>query len=198
MVNGNKKASKTNLAQLLNDIDTIKSHYHSNQTFVVKQGAEEVEKIQDNLRTQLSFVMKEKGLNIESSDIKALEGIAGKSEVPLLPSVEEAVVEHYEMKPRQTKDIDQMTSMEVAEAIHAHLKYWEEKDKKNSSGLKQLYCSNASHTKNSVIVTYVSYQSHTSLTLDEAKAYLKFLETTDEFKTHFWGGTGLGFKDFKK
>jgi hypothetical protein len=186
LVNGNAKPNKAKLSQLLNDVDTIKSHYRSNQTFVVKQGAEEVEKIQDNLRTQLSFVMKEKGLNIEPNAIKALEGIAGMSEIHLLPSSEEPIIEKYEMKPRQQKNIDDMTSMEVAEAIHTHLKYWEAQDKKTSSGMKQLYCAGAEHTKNSVIVHYVSYQQSTSLTLDEAKAYLKFLETAGEFKTHFW------------
>jgi len=95
MVNGGKKGAKQ-LRELLQDISVIKSHFDSNQHFVVQQAQEEVEDMQENMRAQIANAFA--GLNLSVDNIKQLEG--QKEDVLKLTSEKpiEPVEENYVMK----------------------------------------------------------------------------------------------------
>jgi hypothetical protein len=60
MINGNIKPGKKSLSELMNNINTIKSHFVSNQSFVVQQAEEELGKMQSNVAGQLGTFLQSK------------------------------------------------------------------------------------------------------------------------------------------
>jgi len=193
MINGGKKGEKQ-LEELYHNIKVIKSHYESNDTFVVEQVQEEVGKIQENMRAQILNVASGLGLNVNKEDIKALEG--NREDLLKLSSGEKKssvpVTTGYEKKLRKEKPLEEMTLMEVANEMSLHLKYLEKQEKSDEErgdSRTQLFMSSTSYSRKNVFVTYISFQGTTPLSLDEAKNYLKFLRTVKDikdFKTHYW------------
>ena len=192
MINGSQKINKKTLEKLYSDIGTIRSHFVSNENFAVQQAQEETSEIQESMRTQLLTFLSGKGLDVSKNDIKMLEGNR-ENTLQLTGEKAEAKVEPFEKKQRVEKPIDDMTCLELADNIHEIFKKLEtqETSKTKFEDVKhtKLFSSIATATNKTVIVKYISYQKETSLTREEAAAYLKFLRTIGtlkEFKTHYW------------
>jgi len=61
MVNGDKKANKTTILNLLQEMDTIQNHFLENQSFILQQSEEELSSMQNNAAGQLSLFLQTKG-----------------------------------------------------------------------------------------------------------------------------------------
>ena len=193
MVNGGSKGKKK-LEELLLSVRVVREHYSSNKTFTVQKAQEEVDKIQDNMRAQILNVASGLGMNVGEEDIKALEGNR-ENLLMLNPSEKDSVpvVSDYEKKKRDVKLLEEMTAMEVADEISRRLIILSNQqkgdEKMDGDERVKLFMTSATPSKNNVHVKYISYQGHSSLTLREAKDYLKFLRGVDkieDFKTHHW------------
>ena len=141
MINGDGKKGKNALNTLLHDIETIQSHYISNETFVVQQAEEEINSIQSNAAGQL--------------------GIFIQSKIGLSPNIEimKNLIPVFDNK---TQLVD-----------------------KSITPTPDLY---SLKERNQIKIRYVSYQGTSTLTLEEAKNYLKFLTSLiniNQFKTHW-------------
>jgi hypothetical protein len=187
MVNGDRGKGKKDLQSLLQDIEVIKSHFASNQTFVLKQSEEEVETIQSNAATQLGLLLASKGLTADTDTLRQLIGSSDK----LLPAPEAVQAQDdYKLKERQSKPVSEMTAMQVADEINDQLRYLESLRPKGEcvTATKLFGASAISTTMSKVVVHYISFQGASSLSLEEARMYLKYLltvESYEEFKPHY-------------
>lgn len=180
------KANKKSLATLLGDIETIQSHYVANENFVMQQAEEELGVMQNNAAGQLGLFLQSHGANLEQEELKKLFSPS----VPLLTDNVKPVKDDYEMKERQDRPIEQMTALEVADCISELFQMFEKNEKNDSDKHKlKLFHSKVYFSKpNKVTIKYIDYHSPTSLCLEEAKEYLKFLRSINnikQFKTHF-------------
>lgn len=186
VINGN--GGKKKLEGLLRDIETIESHYNSNMAYMVERGAEEIADIQENAKTQLSmFVAKNFGAEVKPNAFDSL--LQGNNLLQLPGVIEPSVKDEYTLKNRVEKPIEDMTAMEVADALTLLLRQLESKEKNIKEDSKQLYCPNASLGKKGVKICYISYQGSSSVDLGTAKQYLKFLrelKSIVDFKSHYW------------
>lgn len=185
MVNGDKP-NKKKLVNLLHDIDVIKSHFLSNQSFVVKQASEEIEALQDNAKSQLSLFLASKGAQVNPTDLTPMLELPSMKK---LPNYTEPINDDYKLKEREQKSIEDMMPMEVADEIHEKFKILEKMQNTNVKEKTVLFHASAGATSAHVHVCYISYQSITKLPLNDAKNYLLFLRTINdikEFKTHYW------------
>lgn len=191
MVNSGK-AGKTKLKELLQEIKCFKDSFISNQNFTLQQGQEELDDMQNNMRSQLMSFVNKLGGNVNEETIKKLEG--QPREVRLIEAKEEPTTTGYQRKERESKAISEMSSMEVADQLSMclrrlenwELKYRDEATKKDK--YKNLFGATSWHQRSTVYIKYKGYQSESKLSLEEAKAYLVFLRTVktmDEFKTHW-------------
>jgi len=183
LVNGDTKPNKKTLEELLHEVETVKSHYHSNRDFVLQQSEEELSKMQSNAAGQLSLFLQSKGFSVTDEESKKMLPISSS---PLMIGNTKPVEDNYELKERVQKEIKDMTAMQVAELLNKVLHRIESKFP--SSENKPLYMSSAIHVRNKVKICYTSYQSHTTIELDEAREYLEFLmsiKDVSEFKQHF-------------
>jgi hypothetical protein len=184
MVNGGK-TGKTNLKELLNNIETVQSHYEANEDFTVQQAEEELGKMQNNAAGQLGIFLQTHGLEVAQEDLKKL--IPTGTPLTITDKSVEPVRDDYKMKQREEKSIDQMTALEVADEINFILKKFEQIQPKTEKAL--LHGSSASSSGNKVNVHYISYQCVNKLSLEEAREYLIFLlsiKDIKQFKTHHW------------
>lgn len=188
MINGHTKPGKTNLEELMSQVDTIQSHFTSNQDYVVQETEKELAEMQSNMAGQLGLLIQtQTGVSLPGQTLAKLLPV---SDGPLLLGEPiEPVVEAYEPKKRQEVAIDDMTAMEVADALQGRLSAFERKMAHSSDKDTQLYIARASHTKmGKVSILYISYQNPSVIDLDMAKRYLKFLRSltkVSEFKQHW-------------
>ena len=185
MLNGGK-SGKTNLTNLLHDIEVIQGHYSSNENFVVQQAEEELGSMQNNAAGQLGLFLQSHGADLKQEDL--LQMLPVSSSQLAITDKAEPVKDEYKMKQREDKSIEDMTAMEVADRIHKLLKKFESLQPDKGSEKAHLFGSGAFMARNKVSIKYISYQGTSILELDEAKAYLKFLlsvKDLKQFKRHF-------------
>lgn len=185
MINGGKKGKKE-LDELLFNLKVLESHFGSNQKFVVKQAQEEVDAMQENMRTQISNAFPQ--LNLSELDIKHLEG--QKQDLLKLPSSEKVDSNSigYVKKERSSKLIENMTSLELADNIHIELKRLEKQPEETKNEQRSLFHSMCVFTKGNINIGYISYQGTHNITQEQAKYYLTVLraiENIKDFKQHY-------------
>lgn len=190
MMNSGVKPGKKKLEELLRDIGTVRSHFKDNENFVMKQTEEELSQMQENARVQLSTYLKTLGADIAPSEIKFLGDPAATK---LIANGEtRPILEPYKKKDREEKHIDDMTSRELADHIHYHLKRLEatQSEENMKDGHQILYMSGCSESGAiGVAVHYVSYQGHSFLSNEDARKYLTVLRDIKDIKgfKHHWG-----------
>lgn len=179
IVNGNKSGGKKAIRELLHEVQVLKSHYDSNLPFQLEKAQEEVEKIQHNLRSQLTTL-----IGVPEERLMELEGA---QEEPKLLTGEKAVpvVSDYKRKTKKAnKPIEAMTSMEVADELNLHLKRLEAKAKPKKQGdveVSSLWYASASEINSTYIsVTYVSYQGSNKVKVDIARKMLEHIRTVED------------------
>jgi hypothetical protein len=190
MVNGDGKRGKTALADILREVEVIKSHFNSNQSFVLQQAEEELSKMKDNAVGQIgTFLQSKLGIEAPEETLKALIHTGQPALLGEPFDMQPPVEDNYELKPRVEKTIDQMTPFEVASLINRRLHVCEAAFKKVEKGEHTtLYSASASCDRNKITITYISYQSHTVVEIDVARRYakhLKELTSVKEFKHHW-------------
>lgn len=188
MMNSGVKPGKKKLEELLRDIDTVRSHFKANENFVMKQTEEELSQMQENARVQLSTYLKTLGADIAPSEIKFL----GDPNAPKQIGDSRPILEPYIKKIREDKPIEDMTSRELADHIHSHLRRLEatQSEETVKDGHQKLYCSGCSESgAKGVTVHYVSYQGHIFLSNEDAIKYLAVLREIKDIKgfKHHWG-----------
>jgi hypothetical protein len=192
-LNSGKALGKKQIEGLLSQIKIIESHYEDNIPYVTKLASDKIGKLQDNAKTQLSIALNRlTGGDFKASDFNNM--ISGQSMLALPAPDAMPVEDEYELKERIEKSIDNMTNMELADAIHKKLntlerfenKYY---NKKEGEGYKQLFSAGACEARGGVNIWYVSYQGRSYVPTDRARLYLKFLNSLKnfkEFKTEHW------------
>jgi len=178
------KVGKSNLSELLNEIETIQSHYASNENFVVQQAEEELGSIQNNAAGQLGVFLQSHGANLKQEELLQLIP-TGTSPLAITKKIEPAK-DDYVMKIRPPKSIDDMNAREIADSIQKVFRKFESQQDENEKH-HRLFKPNAFSKGNKTIIKYISYQGESILQLDEAKTYLKFLMSinhVDQFKRH--------------
>lgn len=177
-INGNKKASKKELEQLLREIQIVKSHQKSNADFYMKEAKHELEKIHEEKKTQLIHSL----LNNDETTKEILMNLMPDKKMIESPKEETPQIDSYEKKQRVLKNTKDMTIMELAEEINFYLKKEEANPTLNEKN--KLFYPSASSSKKTVDVIYVSFQGKHKLTKDEASKYLEYLRN-NPFKRHF-------------
>lgn len=196
MLNSGKVPGKRALQQLLADAETIEGHHQSNMPFFIDQASEQVAEITDNAKSQLS-IFAQNILNVELSPDDFAPLIESKSVLPLPDKTAEPVEENYQLKEREQKPIEEMSAMEVGDALTMRLRQIENAENKyynkiegDHSDHKHLYSAHASGSGNKkVSISYISYHGPHNIELEKAKRYLKFLrgvKSVQEFKTDYW------------
>jgi hypothetical protein len=178
-------AGKKKLEGMLAQADTILSHFGENDDFVVQQAEEELGAMQTQAACQLGvFLQTQHNLTVDESALVKLLPVGEASNLLTDKSVQ-GVTTGYVAKERVTKSAYDMTAMEVADAIHRHLKYWEATPWNKQQGEHQpLFGASATHKGNKVEIRYVSFQGTHSLTLKAAQDYLVGLNNAKGFKRH--------------
>jgi hypothetical protein len=190
MMNSGVKPGKKKLEELLRDIDTVRSHFKANENFVMQQTEEELSQMQENARVQLSTYLKTLGADIAPSEIKFL---SDPTATKLIASGEtRPILEPYTKKIREDKPMEDMTSRELADHIHYHLRRLEatQSEETAKDGHQILFSSGCSESgAKGVNVRYVSYQGHSFLPNENARRYLIALRTIKDIKgfKHHWG-----------
>lgn len=193
-MNSEKSIGKKKLEEMYHDLKVIENHYESNLSYMVECGAEEIAEIQENAKSQLTiFASQHFGADLKSTDFSLL--IEGKSHLALPGVSEPGIVDNYIPKERELKPVDEMTAMEVADAINDKLKKWwyieddylngkTREERENAS----LYYPSTSYTKDHIFIGYVNYHGKSKVELDVAKRYLKYLidlKDLRDFKYHY-------------
>jgi len=188
MINGHSKPGKKKLQELKNNIDTIKSHLKSNRDYVAQQTENELAEMQSNMLGQIGLHIQSK-LGVEVPE-EALKSLLPVSDGPLMIEEEIApVMDSYEPKERKEIPIEDMTYIETADALHHRLRVIENHCRKNHEKKISLYYPSVTPTsKGRITIRYVNYQTDSTIDLDLAKRYLKFLRSiknVSEFKHHW-------------
>jgi hypothetical protein len=178
------KASKSDLKEILQNIEVIQSHYKINENFVVQQAEEELSAMQNNAAGQLGIFLQSHGVDVTNHDLKQLLPIG----TPLaLPEKSDPVQDDYQLKERTTKPIESMTALEISDCVHVLLKKLEKQ--KQDREQPHLYQSSCSDCRNGIMIQYIGYQGKSKLSLEESRKYLQFLISINndikKFKTHF-------------
>lgn len=200
LLNSGKSVGKTKLSELLDQVKTLEQFFNANMEYILECGAEEISKIQDNARSQLSIFASQKfGVEKDSIDFTPL--IEGNNQL-LLTEKSQPVKDDYQVKERIQKPIDEMTLMELSDNIHNKLKriekYEDQYYTENNLNKErtQLYCPNVWVGKGCIEIKYINYQCSSSLSQEQAKKYLRFLNTINsvndfsKFKSHHWFDKG--------
>jgi hypothetical protein len=188
MVNGDGKRGKTALKDILREVEVAKSHFESNQSFVLQQAEEELGQMQSNAAGQLgTFLQSKLGIQAPEEILKALVNTGVKQ---LSGPAIEPETDDYKLRPREPKPIAQMTVNEVADHINARFHAIEKATPTatDEQGVVHLYNASARAERgDKVVVKYVAYQGDHAIDLPTAKRYLGFLSaiTPDQFKTHW-------------
>lgn len=188
MLNGHSKPSKKKLQELKNNIDTIKSHLKSNRDYVAQQTEKELADMQSNMLGQIGLHIQSR-IGVEVPE-EALKNLLPVSDGPLMLGKEiSPVMDSYEPKERKDISIEDMTNVEISLELSKKLKLIEASIKGNSNDKFGLYCPNVSPTpKGYVAIRYVSFQGFCTISLEEAKDYLRFLNSikkVTEFRHHW-------------
>jgi len=174
---------KAKMKDLLQQADTIKTHFGGNDDFVVRQAEEELGTMQTQVACQLGvFLQQQHGITSDPDTLKKLF-VVNDNNLLENKSTPVPVVTGYKAKQREAKDIDDMTAMEVADQLSILFKKFEQAQPSHKEC--DLFMSSASAHGNKVNVKYISYQGTTTLELHIAKAYLKYLLTAETFKKHY-------------
>lgn len=187
MVNGHVKPGKTNLEELMGNVDTVLNNLTSNREFVAQETQKEMAEMQSNMAGQLGLLIQTlTGTQVTGETLRQLLPV---SDGPLLIGTDvDPVIDVYTPKERRPVPIENMTAMEVADAIQERLTAIERRMPHNEKET-HLYIARASHTpKGKVSILYVNYQGGTTIDLELAKEYLKFLRSmtkVSQFKTHY-------------
>jgi hypothetical protein len=190
MVNGNIKG-KAALKNLLQNIDTIKGHFVGNEDYVLAKAEEELAEMQENATGQIGLFLQSRGIDAPTDVLKQL--LSTGAPLAITDKNIAPIVDNYELKDRPGKLISELTPMETADALGKILRKLaiqeiEQKKITPSTENTHLYCPGTSQHKDKVSIRYINYQSSHSLSLDEARDYLKFLvniKDISEFKTHW-------------
>ncbi len=172
---------KKKLLDILSQIQTIQSHFESNDSFVLQQAEEELGTMQTQAACQLGVFLQSQGLNANPEKLQKLLPVSDeklltdKSKIKPVP-----IVTGYKPKQREEKNIDDMTAMEVSDNLFSLFKKFE-----LTVPVENLYAPNSYVKGNCVIIRYISYQSEWTLSLEEAKSYLKVLKNAKQFVRHF-------------
>ena len=177
-----KTAGKKKLEELLHQADTIKRCFGSNDDFVMEQTEEELTTMQSEVICQLGvFLQSQHGIETTPELLQKMLPISEDNLLEDKSEKSQPVVTGYKKKIRKEKNLEDMTSMEVADAIHIYLKKFEREAKEG-----ELYYASASCKGNKIVeIKYVSYQGTHSLSLDDARTYLTFLKSATQFKHHY-------------
>jgi DNA-binding Lrp family transcriptional regulator len=195
MINMDKKPVKNNLKKLLHEIVVIRSNLSSNREFVVQETERELGEMQSNMVGQLGlFIQGQTGEVLPGESLKKLLQV---SDGPLLIGESiEPVIDKYTPKTHQcvtteemaTEEVttEEMTPTKLASNIMALLKIAERCLPKNSDdGLSHPY---TLVQANGILISYIDYRGSTILSFEEARKYLKFLNSIthiSEFKRHY-------------
>ena len=184
MINGHVKPGKANLEEMRENIDTVLSNLSSNRDYVVQETEKELAAMQSNMAGQLGiFLQTRTGAELPAEALKQLLPV---SDGPLLIGENiDPVIDSYEPKERIPVPVEDMTAMEVADAISSRLRAIE----KAQSNPAMLYIAHALHIRGKISIRYISYQVSSVIELDCAKKYLTFLmgiKKVSQFKTHHW------------
>jgi hypothetical protein len=137
--------------------------------------------------SKLKKKFQSKGLDVGSNDLTKMIPIS--NEPLMMLGVTIPVKDDYEMKDRPQKSIDDMTAMQVVDAMYKRFKQIEKSQVEQDGKKSFLYMPNVTEGHGQkVLVKYISYQTTSELSLEEAKDYLKFLlsiKTVEEFKHHW-------------
>ena len=169
---GHIKPGKKVIDALADDVDVLKSHHMSNREYVIERSQEELEHLASNTAAQLAITL---GTNPQ----QALDflGCSGQKALPAHSPVElPPTSKNHERDSREIKD---MGPLQLAETIHKYLKRLESKqppEPKDGNLSGRLFCAGAVLANNNkIMVTYVSYQSSTGLSVEEARKYAEYL-----------------------
>lgn len=193
MVNGGS-SSKSKIKELLQSVEVLQSHYKSNLSFHISEAENKLQNAGANLMTQIALAVNNFGVDVSPEVIKNALPMEMSFDAPAnlaLPAPESNVT-NYVRTERETKPVEAMTAMEVADALSYLLCKEEIRQSKlevkvgDNSAHAELYCTNCINSGNShVSICYVCYQHHTKLTLADAKVYLKYLLTATTFTKHY-------------
>jgi hypothetical protein len=157
----------------------------SNDDFVVQQAEEELGSMQTQAACQLGvFLQSQHGITADSSLLQKLLPVSENNLLEDKTAEAKPVVTGYVKKGRETKEVKDMTAMEVADEINNWLKIAEASDPDRGKETSQLFGSNATSKRNKVEIRYISYQGTHSLPLENAQEYLTYLRTNKTFKRH--------------
>lgn len=182
MVNGNIKG-KTALKNLLQSIEIIQSHFISNEDYVLGKAEEELSQMQENATGQIGVFLQSHGIDAPTDILKKFLPTGAPQ---LAITNKTPVTDNYEMKQRPPKPINELTAMETSIAIHNILKKLERQQTEES--VTRLYSASSQEHHGKVSIRYINYQGTHTLSIDEARDYLKFLvniKNISEFKTHW-------------
>ena len=197
LLNSGKPVSKKKLESLFREMKGIEDNYKANIPYVTSEAVKKVGEIQDNAKSQLTIAMNQ----LIGSDAFKPENfkqmIDGNSEMALPDYTAEPVTDDYELKEREEKNVDDMTNMELGDAIHRYLKVIEKAEDRylaahpaqdKNDNRKLLFWSSASGVVGGVSITNISYHGGRKIETEKARRYLKFLKTIkkyEDFKTHY-------------
>lgn len=179
---GHIKAGKKVIDSLAHEVEILKSHHMSNRDYVLGRAQEELEHLTENAAAQLAGK-----LGVQGENIALLLGGSGQKSLPPVPVPLEPTVLSNE---RDERPISEMGPIQIAETIHRLLKKMERaqpecKDDGSETLAGRLYGASASVSgNNKIVVTYVSYQGHTAIDLEEARRYAIYLASGGK-KRHF-------------
>lgn len=174
MIDG--KATKKKLKEVLHQLEVFGQHVESNQSYFTENANEMMDKrFAERMGELINLTT---GKQLTQEELYSLIGFEQNNQLL------DYKTEEYVEKEREVVGVDDMTPRRVAEEIHIHLKEWAKKDPDGNNG-KILFYPQAREIKGGVSIQYISYQGSTNIILEDAKKYLKFLNDTDVFKTHF-------------
>lgn len=170
---GHIKAGKKVVDNIAHEVEILKSHHMSNRNYVLGRAQEELEHLTENAAAQLAGK-----LGVQGENIALLLGGSGQKALPPVPVPLEPTVLSND---RDERPISEMGPTQLAETIHRLMRKIEMsqppcKDDGSYDIAGRWYGSGASLAgNNKIMVTYVSYQSHTALDLEEARKYALYL-----------------------
>jgi len=168
---GKVKPGKKVIENLTQEVEILLSHHKSNREYVAERAQEELEHLTEVAAAQLAGKIGASAENVAmllgSSGQKALPA-ASVAPVPLEPTP----IEHHE---RDERSIEDMGPVQLTETLHSLLRKVERTLNEEDADYKW-HSSGATLAGNKkVMVTYLSYQGTSSLSLEEARSYAKYL-----------------------
>jgi hypothetical protein len=176
---GHVKPNKKVIDEVLREIDVLISHHMSNREFVASCAQEELEHLTEIAAAQLAGKI--------GADQEQVSLLLGGMKQKALPAMASELAPPKGQHERDSRAIKDMGPLQLAETINKFLKKLEATQSKPKDGeyAVKLYCSGAQLTgNNKITITYVSYQGHTAIDLEEAREWAEYLAAGGR-KRHF-------------